>query len=218
MTWPGESQRHSMSAKGVKTVETDLRFIEGKKTFEKGTPTYRWLNSLDEEKWQEFLDRMARYGTTVEYDMHNDTFVVKNVTGQLRRPDSSFTLSDVHKLSPQMVKSFVEHWSDDTLTDWGMNERVKNELYERYNNIVKTEALDDRPDNVYALFSSSVRPEDKYHVTTAPAIFFGSEVEAREYMEERGWTDEDTKIMVYNREIADKIMKRKKTARGKPRS
>ena len=60
----------------------DLKDISGKFGMYKGTPEYNMLMGLIEDEWQEYLDYLAKHGVSLEYDMHNDVFVAKNMTGQ----------------------------------------------------------------------------------------------------------------------------------------
>lgn len=46
-----------------------------------------------------------------------------------------------------------------------------------------------RKKNLYAIWSSDVKAEDKYKVTTLPTKFFPTREKAHAYAKKRGWTD-----------------------------
>jgi len=61
----------------------DFRFIEGKKTVESGTPEYKALEELgeNEDAWVAYLDELAKFGVSIEYDLNTDSFIISNNTG-----------------------------------------------------------------------------------------------------------------------------------------
>jgi len=224
MSWPGEKQRHAMSARGVSTkVHTKRR---GPLAFMINDTLMNFYPATSEQV-EEFADEneieraVRQEGAKILLDMGVEGAEDEYLTymnGQFYttiwiEPELSsrgYTVADVRDMDPQLVLHFVRKNTEESLMDMGFNGRAREELYDRYDNITKSITLDKESDDyMYALFDSSVRFEDKYNVTTAPGVFFGSEMEAKEHMERRGFTGEDTQIMKYNRRMADEIMERK---------
>jgi hypothetical protein len=62
----------------IDTTDEDLDFggIQTLISFDSSTPTYQKLDAMPTEKYQEFVDKMAAKGYTIEYDTSSDEFNV----------------------------------------------------------------------------------------------------------------------------------------------
>ena len=54
----------------------DFRYQEGIQNYAPQTEEYEELDRLDEDEWVEYVETMAHYGVTVEYDTVEDEFVI----------------------------------------------------------------------------------------------------------------------------------------------
>lgn len=84
---------------------SDMKYAE--LTVPAGTKTYSMLDSMEEEAWTDYLDSMAKSGITVEYDLVENKFVVKNGQGQ-----GEGTVNEASWVPPTPTKSYKQEVID----------------------------------------------------------------------------------------------------------
>lgn len=89
---PESTERYTINDEDKRVIESvvkgtgfnfptniDFRYIDGKYLFTNETEEYQELDSLIDGEWEEYLETMAHYGTTVEYNSVDDVFEVSGM-------------------------------------------------------------------------------------------------------------------------------------------